>query len=176
MPKRTHKEEQQASSKTAMAALAGGGVLVAALVVWALTRTVQPVPESTPTPTDVPITASSSPSGTTPVGTLPPLDPATGQPMAPPNAAVPAASTDPTTSGYVPNPPTQDENATVQRMAVNELRSKIDTKAAVTIIDVRDKTSYVTSHIPGALHIPMATVESQVTFLPKDKPIVTYCT
>ena len=164
MPKRTHQEVQTASSKTVMAAMVGGGLLVAALVVWALTRTVQPAPSDNtatfPVAVQPPVASN----------TMPPLDTTTGLPMPAGQAAQPAQ-----TSTYTPNPPTPDENASVQRITVNELRSKLDTKQ-VTIIDVRDKTSFVTSHIPGSLHVPMATVESQVSFLPKDKPIVTYCT
>lgn len=145
-----------------MAAMAGGGLLVGALVVWALTRTVQPTPSATTIPTaDIPVvtntaapTTAGDTSGYQPV-------PATGTPSA--------------TSTYTPNPPTADESASVARVAVADLRAKIDAKQ-VTVIDVRDKTSFITGHIPGSYHVPMASVESQVSFIPKDKPIVTYCT
>ena len=46
----------------------------------------------------------------------------------------------------------------------------------VTIIDVRDADAFVASHIPGALHIPLARIDGEVSYLPKGKPIVTYCT
>lgn len=175
MAKRRHEESQQESSKAGLIGLSVAGLAVAGLVVWALTRTVQPVPETVAVDAPVGIEQPSSTSTMIPppAGTLPPVAGNTadtagtaGYTPAPPAQA---------TSTYTPNPPTEDENATVQRISVQELRAKLDAKQ-VTIIDVRDQTSYVTSHIPGALHVPMATVESQVSFLPKDKPIVTYCT
>ena len=46
----------------------------------------------------------------------------------------------------------------------------------MTVIDVRDAQSYVNAHIPGSLHIPMARIDGEVPYLPKGKPIVTYCT
>jgi rhodanese-related sulfurtransferase len=46
----------------------------------------------------------------------------------------------------------------------------------VTIIDVRDVDSYLASHIPGALQIPVTRIQGEIPYLPKDKPIVTYCT
>lgn len=143
-----------------MIALVVGGLLVAGLVVWALTRTVQPVPQAATA--TFPVTGVEQ-TASTPAGDT------SGYVPAPP------AGTTATTSTYTPNPPTQDENASVARISVSDLRAKIDANQ-VTVIDVRDKTSFVSSHIPGSYHVPMASVESQVTFLPKDKPIVTYCT
>lgn len=163
MAKRRHEEVQTTSSKATLAVMAVAGLAVAALVIWALTRTVQPAPAATAT--EVPMVAEQPPAAS---NTLPPLDV--------PPGVVPAQTSQPAqTSTYTPNPPTPDENASVKRISVTDLRSKIDAKQ-VTVIDVRDKTSFIASHIPGSLHVPMATVESQVTFLPKDKPIVTYCT
>ena len=46
----------------------------------------------------------------------------------------------------------------------------------VTMLDVRDADAYLASHIPGALQIPVARVEGEVPYLPKEKPIVAYCT
>ena len=147
-----------------MIAMAVGGLLVAALVVWALTRTVQPVPDTATatfpiTGVEQPVTATNAvPAGDT-----------SGYVPAPP------AGTTGQTATYTPNPPSADESASVARISVTDLRAKLDAKQ-VTVIDVRDKTSFISSHIPGSYHVPMATVESQVSFLPKDKPIVTYCT
>jgi hypothetical protein len=65
--------------------------------------------------------------------------------------------------------------AQVARIKPQELRDLI-AQNAVTVIDVRDADSYLASHIPGALHIPMARIDGEVPYLPKGKPIVTYCT
>jgi len=68
-----------------------------------------------------------------------------------------------------------DETASVARIDPDELMAHF--KAGdVTILDVRDADSFLASHIPGALHIPLARVQGEVPYLPKAKPIVTYCT
>ena len=154
MAKRPHHEPQGLSSRATMAILALGGILVAGLVVWALTRTVEPATASSTTVSSVPA-ASDLPAVTPPPGTF---DTAATQPTA--TMAPPAA----------PNP-----NDAVARISVSELRD-LHNRKDVTVIDVRDDTAFFEAHIPGALHIPMARIEVEAPNLPKDKPIVTYCT
>jgi phage shock protein E len=49
-------------------------------------------------------------------------------------------------------------------------------KGTVTIVDVRDKDSFVAGHIPGAISIPLSSVERGVEQLRAlAKPVVTYC-
>jgi 3-mercaptopyruvate sulfurtransferase SseA len=84
--------------------------------------------------------------------------------------ASPASATAP-----APTTATADPNAAVPRIEPDELFAHF--KAGdVTIIDVRDADSFVASHIPGSLHIPLARIDGEVSYLPKGKPIVTYCT
>ncbi|HEX6177545.1 MAG TPA: rhodanese-like domain-containing protein [Thermoanaerobaculia bacterium] len=85
--------------------------------------------------------------------------------------ATPATTAAPTTTTTQATSP----NAGVTRIGVEELKSMID-RGAVTVVDVRDSVSYTNNHIPGAIHIPFARVESESQYLPKDKPIVAYCT
>ena len=82
----------------------------------------------------------------------------------------PAAAAEPSTADH-------DHGAVAQvpRMSAAELRSAIDRGQAMAM-DVRDIDSYAAGHIPGALHIPLAMVGSQVAYLPRDKTIVAYCT
>lgn len=47
---------------------------------------------------------------------------------------------------------------------------------AVTVVDVRDLDAFTAQHIPGALHMPLAQVESMLGLLPKGKTAVFYCT
>jgi 3-mercaptopyruvate sulfurtransferase SseA len=79
----------------------------------------------------------------------------------------PAPTTTPTT--------THDETASVPRIEQDDLLAHLKA-GGVTIVDVRDADAFLASHIPGALHIPLARVEGEVPYLPKAKPIVTYCT
>jgi rhodanese-related sulfurtransferase len=60
-------------------------------------------------------------------------------------------------------------------MTPAELRTAIERGEAVAI-DVRDADSYAAGHIAGAYHIPLAVLEGQVSFLPRGKLLVTYCT
>ena len=89
----------------------------------------------------------------------------------PPQTAsgAPAAATETT------DPAHEAQVAKVPRIKVQDLRDLI-AKNAVTVIDVRDADSYLAGHIPGALHIPMTRIDGEVPYLPKGKPIVTYCT
>ena len=72
--------------------------------------------------------------------------------------------------------PTQEpELVPVPRTQLAAAKQEID-RGAVLVIDVRDAESYVSGHIPGALQIPLARIQGEVDYLPKDKPILTYCT
>lgn len=61
------------------------------------------------------------------------------------------------------------------RISIDDAKAKFD-RGEIVLIDVRDMNSYLASHIPGALHIPFNMIEGEIPYLPKDKPIVTYCT
>ncbi|HUP46211.1 MAG TPA: rhodanese-like domain-containing protein [Thermoanaerobaculia bacterium] len=63
---------------------------------------------------------------------------------------------------------------TFETVSIEELQSMLD-RGAVTVIDVRNVEPYMASHIPGALQIPVTMIEGEIPYLPKDKPIVTYC-
>lgn len=55
-----------------------------------------------------------------------------------------------------------------------ELRRRLDQGEAITVVDVRPAESYRNGHIPGALHIPRARLESRLEEIPRDRPVVTY--
>ena len=67
------------------------------------------------------------------------------------------------------------EKMAVPRIGAVELRQRIK-NGEVTVIDVRAADAYQMGHIPGSMHIPLASIETQIPYLPKAKPIVTYCT
>ena|SRR5579863_2665958 len=64
---------------------------------------------------------------------------------------------------------------TVPRMPLQEAKQKIE-GGTVTVIDVRDADAYTAAHIPGAMQIPLARIEGEIPYLPRTKPIITYCT
>lgn len=150
-----------------MAVLIVGGILVAALVVWALTRTVEPESVMSPGPAaDATTTFTPQPTATIADATAPLATTETG----------PGAPT--ATSGSVPPvtiPQPQGNRAEVRRISAEDLRAQVG-RNEVTVIDVRTAADYARGHIPGAINIPFASVETQFDTIPKGKPIVTYCT
>lgn len=122
---------------------------VLGLLVWALTRTVEPTPSSAPVATAMPSTTQPS----SPVATT-----ATTAPAAP---TATSADIHPETG--------------IPRISVEDFRGKFDA-GNVVVIDVRDSTSYAAGHIPGAMNIPFASIQGFTDLIPKGKEIVTYCT
>lgn len=143
-----------------MMVLVIGGLLVAGLVVWALTRTVEP---STTATLDAPVFE------------VPPVATQTQTQPAPDFSSTDTTSAPPLTNTLPPPPQAQGEPADVPRMSIEDLRAKLN-RGEVTVVDVRDNASYQRDHIPGALNIPMASTQSMIDLIPKGKPVVTYCT
>ena len=137
---------QSTSSRTTLILMAAGAAIVAALVVWALTRTVSPSP------------VASAPVESYPVVT-----------------ADTAATTQTTAAGPITQEVKEENHAAAPRVSVEDLRAEMN-RNEVVVIDVRGEEAFIASHIPGAINIPLARVESEMSTLPKDKPIVTYCT
>jgi rhodanese-related sulfurtransferase/DNA-binding transcriptional ArsR family regulator len=46
---------------------------------------------------------------------------------------------------------------------------------SVVVLDVRPEEEYLAGHVPGALSVPVASLEAALQILPKDKEIVAYC-
>lgn len=63
----------------------------------------------------------------------------------------------------------------VPRISLTDAKAAYDSGAAV-FLDVRDTDSYTAKHIPGAVHIELATLPSRLTELDPERPIITYCT
>jgi len=70
----------------------------------------------------------------------------------------------------------QTEDA-VPRVTVEEAQSALESGEAI-IVDVRSTESYAADHAAGAISIPLAEFENNITNLPLDKDqwIITYCT
>jgi hypothetical protein len=177
MPKQTHADNQSSSSRNTLIVMAIGALLVAGLVGWALTRTVE-------TPTSV-MANEQFPTST--VATTPANTPAVTDTNAPTSTASNtsgfspvASSTSPVTFTSDTAPPPSEhaqtpEKAAIPRISAEDLRERINS-GSVVVVDVRDANSYAAGHIAGARHMPFATVEAQLDTLPKGKPIVAYCT
>jgi rhodanese-related sulfurtransferase len=64
------------------------------------------------------------------------------------------------------------------RITVNELKRRMDAGENFTLIDVRNPQAWAESDImiPEAIRIPVDDVEHHLSQIPKNKPVVAYCT
>jgi predicted methyltransferase len=61
------------------------------------------------------------------------------------------------------------------RIPIDELLT-LSSTGAVTVVDVRDENSFIAGHIPGAIWIPLSSIERSLEQLRAlAKPVVTYC-
>ena len=63
---------------------------------------------------------------------------------------------------------------TLEPLTRTELLARIDADD-VLLLDVRPEDEYAKGHIPTAINIPLADLESRIDSLPRDRLIVAYC-
>jgi hypothetical protein len=172
MAKQRHSTQApEGPSRGPMVFLVIGALLVTGLVAWALTRTVDtpaPVPAGYTAANDTSATYDTAASSTQTTTQFSTETSTTPTPIASATAPI-------VTTTHAATPAMEGDKAEVKRISAEDLREKVNANA-VTVIDVRDASSYAAAHIPGSLHIPLASVEANLDRLPKGKPIVAYCT
>lgn len=64
------------------------------------------------------------------------------------------------------------------RITVNELRKRMEAGEDFTLIDTRNPQAWAESDtmMPDAIRVPLDNVEENLSRIPRDKPIVAYCT
>ncbi|HVO62100.1 MAG TPA: rhodanese-like domain-containing protein [Terriglobales bacterium] len=64
------------------------------------------------------------------------------------------------------------------RIPVYEVRRRMNAGEQFVFIDTRNSQAWAESDVtlPGALRIPLADAQEHLQEIPRDKPIVTYCT
>jgi Rhodanese-like domain len=178
MATRKNEPPTEPSSKNALVILTAGCLLVAGLVVWALTRTVEPAAPAPVAPvadqTATPATTAPPPPPFNPTDTAINTITTPGSPVQvqfnggqPQTVPVNNAPQMPSTTGR-----SEDQ---VKRIAAEDVRDKINSGSAV-VVDVRDAAAFAKEHIPGSINIPFSSVQTQMSQLPKDKEIITLCT
>jgi 3-mercaptopyruvate sulfurtransferase SseA len=82
-----------------------------------------------------------------------------------------------TSSETTPDPATTSGEAADPKLRITQEEfRKLLAARAVTVVDVRDAGAFSAGHIPGALSIPLGSVEQAAERLRKaGKPVVTYC-
>ena len=65
-----------------------------------------------------------------------------------------------------------------QRISVDELRRRMNAGEQFVFIDTRNPQAWAESDVklPGALRIPVSEAQQHLAEIPRDRPIVTYCT
>ncbi|MBD2299619.1 rhodanese-like domain-containing protein [Nostoc sp. FACHB-190] len=58
--------------------------------------------------------------------------------------------------------------------SVEELKSLLK-KSQPMLIDVRETSEYQSGHIPNAINIPLRTLSQNLNQIPRDRPVVLYC-
>jgi rhodanese-related sulfurtransferase len=68
--------------------------------------------------------------------------------------------------------------ADIPRITVQELKHRLDAGEDFTVLDVRNPVAWAESDtkIPGAIRVPIDEWEENLPRIPKDRPIVSYCT
>jgi rhodanese-related sulfurtransferase len=64
------------------------------------------------------------------------------------------------------------------RITVDQLKRRVDAHEDFTFLDSRNPVAWGNSDkkLPGAIRVPLDQFEQHLSNIPKDKPIVTYCT
>lgn len=147
-------------------AIAIAAIAVAAILVTARSRTRSPrVAETGPAP------SVATPAATEPLPEAAAVpSPSTAVPAPPPASAAPAPA-----SSAAPSSDAAAPASLGMRIGLGEAFERVSS-GSVYVLDVRDLESYRRGHVPGAMHIPLPRVESELPYLPRDKPILTYCT
>lgn len=68
--------------------------------------------------------------------------------------------------------------ADAPRITVEELKRRLDAGEDFTVIDVRNPKAWAEtdSVTPEAIRIPLEEVEQNLSRIPKNRPVVAYCT
>ena len=68
--------------------------------------------------------------------------------------------------------------ADAPRITVQELKKRMDAGEDFTVIDVRNPQAWAEAQtvIPGAIRVTLDKLEESLPRIPKNKPVVAYCT
>jgi rhodanese-related sulfurtransferase len=64
------------------------------------------------------------------------------------------------------------------RITVAELKKRMEAGEDFTVIDTRNPQAWAQSDemVPEAIRVPLDNLDENISSIPKNKPIVTYCT
>lgn len=64
------------------------------------------------------------------------------------------------------------------RITADELKQRMDAEQDFTIVDSRNPQAWAESDgmVPGAIRVPVDELEENLSRIPKNRPVVAYCT
>jgi rhodanese-related sulfurtransferase len=70
------------------------------------------------------------------------------------------------------------QTSTDVRVSVDEVRERLQRGEPIVFLDVRNPQAWANSDVklPGAIRIPLDELAARADELPRDRPIVAYCT
>lgn len=70
------------------------------------------------------------------------------------------------------------QTSTDVRVSVDEVRGQLERGEPIVVLDVRNPQAWAASDVklPGAIRIPLDELAGRADELPRDRPIVAYCT
>ena len=82
-----------------------------------------------------------------------------------------------TAAGKTPDQLVKEAKASIKEISVNDVKSMIDGKEKIILLDVRDKNEFEEGSIPGALNISRGMLEFKVALVIPDKnaKIIVFC-
>jgi len=60
-------------------------------------------------------------------------------------------------------------------LSVHHLKSMIDKREPLTILDAHGQEEWDSGHIEGAIHVYVGHLEQSLSEVPRDKPVAVYC-
>lgn len=66
------------------------------------------------------------------------------------------------------------QNILIEFIDAEDVKQRLDSGALQMLIDVRNRDSFQSTHLPGAVSIPLRTLEERVKDISRDTPVVLY--
>ncbi|MCO5142599.1 MAG: rhodanese-like domain-containing protein, partial [Oligoflexia bacterium] len=63
----------------------------------------------------------------------------------------------------------------MKNLEAKELKVKLDKEEKICLVDVRSIDEFSSGHVPGAICMPLDSIEASLVNLPKDKLLVLNC-
>jgi hydroxyacylglutathione hydrolase len=67
------------------------------------------------------------------------------------------------------------ELRTFETAEIEDMATWILSSEPTTVIDARDENEWVHGHVPGAVHMPVASVEHHSHEIPREAPVAVHC-